>query len=147
MKQDELTFRKELYTASPSLLLKQRSSTENLLGGVNIIHPTSPTTSAASISSNRTRNSSITSSLGGLRLDNIGLPSERVEQDENEEGTKLGNWLNGKEIEHGSPILDQDLANAEAIDDGFTGCKFFPFSFSFLFFIAKTNLCLLFIFL
>lgn len=65
----------------------------------------------------------MSSSLGGLRLDNVGLPLE--------DGIN-GAWVNGKEVPHGSPILDQDLENAEAIDDGFTGCQFFfLFSISF----------------
>lgn len=106
---DESTFRAELNTASISIL--------------NITHPTSPTTSATSHNSNnRARTTSISSSLGGLRLDNVGIPQEGNEEEENNNNNnRLGNWINGKEVPHGSPILDQDLANAEAIDDGFTG--------------------------
>lgn len=32
-------------------------------------------------------------------------------------------WVDGHEKPHGDPVLDQDEENAEAIDDGFTGCK------------------------
>jgi hypothetical protein len=32
-------------------------------------------------------------------------------------------WINGKEVPHGNPILDPELENAEEIDGGFTACE------------------------
>lgn len=111
--QDETAIHPELQTAGLTPILTSKPSLDTLAS--------SATSSVAPVLP-RPRSKSIPrDDLTSPRIANLGLgmtPTSPVQSS----APGLGAWVDGKEVPHGSPILDQELEDAVEIDEGFTAC-------------------------
>lgn len=143
--QDKGAFHAELPTALPPPILPGPSTSHTLTGQPSVEHlalgnlslgtaPASPSTSATS-SRARGRSDSVSSRAKGdltsPRIASLGLrrlslaqqdavrPMAQLDGDEDVDGSGLADEVwNGKQ-EHGPPVLDEHVEDAEAIDEGF----------------------------
>jgi AMP deaminase len=116
-----LTFRAELNTAGAAPVLSSKKSLEGPSGlTINTSFATAP---AAQI---RSRSKSVPrDDLTSPRIASLGLGLSTTNP-VSANGSLA--WVDGKEVPHGSPILDESLENADAIDEGFTAGPFVVFA-------------------